>query len=66
MEANTQVLQRVFVKLPMESSDAASPTDVQVSDADVVRSENNILQWMSYLPEDCIKAMIAMGWDVTT
>lgn len=66
MEANTHVLQRVFVKLPMESSDIASPIDVRVSDADVVRSENNILQWMSYLPEDCIKAMIAMGWDLTT
>ena len=66
MEANTQVLQRVFVKFPMESSDTASPIDVRVGDDDVVRSENNILQWMSYLPEDCIKAMIAMGWDVTT
>jgi hypothetical protein len=66
MEANTQVLQRVFVKFPMESSDTASPIDVQVSDADVVRSENNILQWMSYLPEDCIRSMITMGWDVTT
>ena len=66
MEANTQVLKRVFVKLPMESSDTALPIDVRVSDADVVRSENNILQWMSYLPEDCIRAMIAMGWDVST
>jgi hypothetical protein len=66
MEANTQMLQRVFVKFPMESSDTASPIDVQVSDGDVVRSENNILQWMSYLPEDCIRSMITMGWDVTT
>jgi hypothetical protein len=24
------------------------------------------LRWMSYLPEDCIRTMIAMGWDVTT
>jgi hypothetical protein len=32
----------------------------------VTRSEGNILQWMSYLPEDCIKTMIAMGWDVST
>jgi hypothetical protein len=45
----------------LELSDTALPIDVRVSDADVVRSENNILQWMSYLPEDCIKAMIAMG-----
>jgi hypothetical protein len=23
-------------------------------------------QWMAYLPKDCIKTMIHMGWDVTT
>ena len=66
METDTQVLQRVFVELPMELSDTASPIDARGSDADVLRSENNIFEWMSYLPEDCIKAMIAMGWDVTT
>lgn len=66
MDADTQVLQRVFVEFPMESSDTASPIDERVGDADVIRSENNILQWMSYLPEDCIRSMIAMGWDVTT
>ena len=66
METDTQVLQRVFVELSMELSDTASHINARGSDADVVRSEINILQWMSYLPEDCIKAMIAMGWDVTT
>jgi hypothetical protein len=36
-------------------------------DAEAVRrSESNILQWMKYLPEDCITRMIEMGWDVTT
>jgi len=65
METNTQVLQRAFAEFPVESSDSASPIDSRVN-ADVVRSENNILQWMSYLPEDCIRAMINMGWDVTT
>ena len=38
MEANTPVLQRVFVKFPMKSSDTGSPIDVRVSDADVVSS----------------------------
>jgi hypothetical protein len=66
METDIQVPQPVFVEFPIESSDTASPIDVRVNDADVVRSENNILQWMSYLPEDCIKTMIEMGWDVTT
>jgi hypothetical protein len=47
----------------MELSDTASTLYVRTDDA---RSENNILQWMSYLPEDCIKTMIQMGWDITT
>jgi hypothetical protein len=24
------------------------------------------LRWMSYLPDECIRTMILMGWDVTT
>jgi hypothetical protein len=51
----------------MESLDAASAIEHLFGDADAVRrSEKNILQWMKYLPEDCIKRMIEMGWDVTT
>jgi hypothetical protein len=64
--ADTQVQQRVLVDLQTEPSDASAPVEVRVNDADVARSEENILQWMSYLPEDCVKAMMAMGWDVTT
>jgi hypothetical protein len=66
MDTYTQVLQRVFAEFPEESSDTASSIDVRTNDGDVARSENNILQWMSYLPEDCIKTMIDMRWDVTT
>ena len=33
---------------------------------DAARAAHNISQWTSYLPPDCIKAMIAMGWDRTT
>jgi hypothetical protein len=63
MDTNTQILQRGFLDFPMELSDTASTLDVRSDDA---RSENNILQWMSYLPEDCIRTMIQMGWDITT
>jgi hypothetical protein len=63
MDTNTQVLRRGFLGCPMELSDTASTLYVRTDDA---RSENNILQWMSYLPEDCIKTMIQMGWDITT
>jgi hypothetical protein len=30
------------------------------------RSVQNILQWNSYLPPDCVKTMVRMGWDYTT
>ncbi len=42
------------------------PIEGQTNEANAIRSENNILQWAEYLPEDCIQKMIEMGWDVTT
>jgi hypothetical protein len=66
MEPDTFVQQQDFVELLGEPSDAATPVEPRVNDADTARSEENILQWMSYLPEDCVRTMIEMGWDVTT
>ena len=70
MEPDTIVQQQDFVELPGEPSEAARPVAARANDAetarDATRSEENILQWMSYLPEDCIRTMIEMGWDVTT
>jgi hypothetical protein len=64
METGTLV--QHFVEPLGEPSEAATPVEVRVIQDDVARSEENILQWMSYLPEDCIRTMIDMGWDVTT
>ena len=64
METNTLV--QNFVELLGEPSEAAAPVEVRVNEDDTARSEENILQWMSYLPEDCIRTMIEMGWDITT
>lgn len=36
------------------------------SAAAVTRSERNVSEWMSYLPQDCVESMIRMGWDLTT
>jgi hypothetical protein len=66
MDAYTLVPEQVFVELFGEPSDAAAPLEAWANDAEIARSEENILQWMSYLPEDCIRTMIQMGWDVTT
>jgi hypothetical protein len=64
MGAQRQTQQRI--EFPPESVDGASPSGVGDSDADSARSEDNILRWMSYLPEDCVRTMIRMGWDATT
>jgi hypothetical protein len=66
MDTDIQVQQQVFVEFPMESLDAPSSTDAREDPEDIVRSECNILAWMSYLPEDCVRTMIQMGWDITT
>jgi hypothetical protein len=62
----TSTLVQHFAELLGEPSEAAAQVEVRVNEDDAVRSEENILQWMKYLPEDCIRAMIDMGWDVTT
>ena len=45
---------------------AAAPADVHADADDAARAKENIRQWMAYLPEDCIRTMIEMRWDVTT
>jgi hypothetical protein len=64
MDTNALVMN--FVEIPGIPSFAAAPIEVRAKAAEVARSEENVLQWMSYLPEDCIRTMIAMGWDITT
>ena len=70
METNIHV--RQAIGSPTEPSDAAVPLDADTDTeseseaAQLARSEENILRWMAYLPEDCIATMIAMGWDITT
>jgi hypothetical protein len=66
MEDDSQVQQRVSAEVSTESSEASATVEVQVSSADAARSEDNVLQWMAYLPEDCVRTMIDMGWDLTT
>ncbi len=31
-------------------------------DVDIARSAENVLQWTTYLPRDCIKVMVENGW----
>lgn len=63
MDTNTQLIQR-SIEMPTDLSDPA--VQMAALDDEIVRSENNILQWTAYLPEDCIRTMIEMGWDIST
>lgn len=63
---DTSTLVKKFLEVPREPTDIAARLEAQANDADAARSEDNILRWMAYLPEDCITTMIAMGWDITT
>ena len=58
---------RAFIEMQSESLAIARRTEGRDSAAaDIAHSEENILRWMSYLPEDCIRTMVLMGWDITT
>lgn len=34
--------------------------------ADAKRSVHNIFEWNGYLPANCVRTMVRMGWDYTT
>lgn len=39
---------------------------VPLRTADAHRSFRNVSQWNAYLPTDCVRTMVRMGWDYTT
>jgi hypothetical protein len=47
-------------------SDSTTENHEREGEADGGRAAQNISLWASYLPPDCVKSMIAMGWDRTT
>jgi hypothetical protein len=66
MDTDSQFPQELFPEPPEESWHGATLKNVPLNAVEAEHSERNILQWTSYLPEDCVKTMIEMGWDVTT
>ncbi len=66
MGTQAHVPRRPFIEMQSESLAIAARADARESAADIAHSEENILRWMSYLPEDCIRTMVLMGWDITT
>ena len=43
--------------------DAAEDLEPLPEAAQVTRSARNIAQWRTYLPMDCVAAMVRQGWD---
>jgi hypothetical protein len=67
METQAHLQPRPFIEMQSESLAIAQRTEGRESAAaDIAHSKKNILQWMTYLPEDCIRTMVLMGWDITT
>jgi hypothetical protein len=65
MKTDTQVGVRAVAE-PHQVSNSAAEICKPEDTADAAHAADNILQWTSYLPADCIKSMIFMGWDRST
>jgi hypothetical protein len=50
----------------MPVSGRSTPRAVRIPEAFETRSNRNIRSWQEFLAEDCVTAMIRMGWDRTT
>jgi hypothetical protein len=48
-----------------DGKDLALPGQ-EATACEIAHSEENILAWMQYLPQDCIERMIHLGWDIST
>jgi hypothetical protein len=52
---------------PADRAGPAEPNDLtDPNDPAVARAAANIALWRSYLPEDCVAAMITAGWHWST
>jgi hypothetical protein len=43
----------------------APPTSPHFEPIDSARAAENIAEWREYLPEDCVNAMVKVGWHST-
>lgn len=57
---HTQQLLALLQTLGIGAADSAGP--VRRSDNDSAQALANIIEWMKYLPEDCVKTMVKDGW----
>jgi osmotically-inducible protein OsmY len=50
------------VKALAVEMDVMLPGSSKRTDADIARSAENVLEWMSYLPKKCVKVKVESGW----
>jgi hypothetical protein len=65
MKTDTQPAGSALLE-PMSDHSNASTFDGPVDPETIAHSDANILRWTEYLPEECIRRMIQLKWDVTT
>ena len=66
MKQDTQALASRMVSQYRRIPHDRASIHVPLRSADAKRSVKNILEWNSYLPADCVRTMVRMGWDYTT
>ncbi len=66
METKAQLDQFITGKITWNRSAIGLLTEAVEMDVALTRSKHNIAEWCSYLPRDCVSAMIARGWDLST
>lgn len=58
-----RVAQRVSgVKALAVEIDVTLPGSSQRNDADIARAAENVMEWMTYSPKDCVKIKVEGGW----
>lgn len=66
MKQDTEAVAPVMVPQNRRPPYDKASIHVPLRAADAKRSVNNILQWNTYLPANCVRTMVRMGWDYTT
>jgi hypothetical protein len=63
-ESYAHGIQAGIFRMPISTT--PKPRAARIHEAYETRSNRNIGSWREFLPEDCVAAMIKMGWDRTT
>ena len=66
MTTNLNGQQEAFAGIDDEAPTITDQIAAFFSEPESTHSAKNILLWKSYLPNDCVKSMITMGWDHST